>query len=151
TFAPWESWMFRHVPGYRWLFRQLLFWRQEMLGLGFSLHPQWMRLIERMARHHMERSIPDPELRRKVTPSYMPGCKRLLISNDYLPSLTRSNVEVITEELTEIREHGVVTADGRERPVDVLIYGTGFHVTEPLSPLRIIGRDGVDINAAWQN
>jgi cation diffusion facilitator CzcD-associated flavoprotein CzcO len=70
--------------------------------------------------------VPDPDLRAKLTPSYRMGCKRVLISNDWYPALTRPNVDVVTERITEIRPHAVVTADGVEHPADTRILGTGF-------------------------
>ena len=71
----------------------------------------------------------DPELRAKLTPTYTPGCKRLLQSNDYYPALQRPNVTVETEKIIALRPEGVVTADGALHEVDTIIYGTGFRVT----------------------
>lgn len=150
----WDRALFRHLPGSMRLFRYFLYWRQELLALGFTVNPRYMKAVEKLARHHISTSISDDDLRRKVTPDYTPGCKRLLISNDYYdyyPALARPNVELVTEPIVEIREHGVVTADGNERPVDALIYGTGFRATDLLTPLRLIGRNGIDLNDAWRH
>ena len=95
--------------------------------------------------------MPDPELRARLTPNYEFGCKRVLISNDFYPALQRPNVEFVTDGIREIREHSIVTQDGTERPVDVLIYATGFRATEPLHDTRIVGRNGVDIHQAWKD
>ncbi len=98
----------------------------------------------RMARAHLAADIADPELRRKLTPTYRMGCKRILLSNDYYPALARPNAELITAPIDRITPSGVVTADGGERPADALIYGAGFRATDLLSPLRIIGRGGLE-------
>ena len=82
----------------------------------------------------------DPELRRKLTPAYGMGCKRVLISNDYLPTLGRENVEVVTDAIREVRPRSIVTADGTEREVDTIIFGTGFHVTDMPAAERVRGR-----------
>jgi cation diffusion facilitator CzcD-associated flavoprotein CzcO len=104
-----------------------------------------------MALDHLAAQVPDPELRARLTPNYEFGCKRVLISSDFYPAIQRSNVEFVTDGIREIREHSIVTQDGAERPVDVLIYGTGFRATEPLHDARVVGRDGIDIHEAWKD
>jgi cation diffusion facilitator CzcD-associated flavoprotein CzcO len=146
----WERVLFRWAPGYMCMFRNLIYWRQELLALGFTVNPKYMQRIEKFARKHLVRGISDPALRERVTPNYLIGCKRILISNDYYPALERPNVELVTEGITEVRAHSIVTTDGRERLVDALIYGTGFRATDLLTPVRIIGRKGVDLNDAWR-
>ena len=76
------------------------------------------------------KQVPDPELRRRVTPTYTIGCKRILISNDYYPALGQPNVELVTDGITEVAPNAIVTADGAEHEVDTIIFGTGFHVTD---------------------
>jgi len=107
------------------------------------------RIIEAICRVHLRRQVPDRQLRASLTPDYSPGCKRILISNDYLPSLTEPNVELITSGLAEVRERSVVAADGTEREVDTIIFGTGFRVTEPPIAERIHGRGGRNLAEAW--
>jgi len=103
-----------------------------------------------VAKHKIRQNIPDPAVQAKVTPDYTPGCKRLLISNDYYPALARTNVEVITEGIARISPKGVVTTDGREHAVDAIIFGTGFKVQDPIPPGTFFGRGGVDIAHAWK-
>jgi cation diffusion facilitator CzcD-associated flavoprotein CzcO len=71
------------------------------------------------------------------------------VSDDFYPALNRPNVELVTDAIAEVREHSIVTQDGLERPIDVLIYGTGFRATEPLIGCRVVGRGGVEIHEAW--
>jgi len=85
-----------------------------------------------------------------LKPNYELGCKRVLVSDDYYPSLTRRVVELVTDAIAEVREHGIVTADGVERPVHVLVIGTGFRATEPLIGVQLVGRGGVEIHDAWR-
>jgi len=85
-----------------------------------------------------------------LKPNYELGCRRVLVSDDYYPSLTRPVVELVTDAIAEVREHGIVTADGVERPVHVLIIGTGFRATEPLIGVQLVGRGGVEIHDAWR-
>ena len=92
--------------------------------------------MERLARRHLATSVTDPELRGKLTPSYRMGCKRILMSNDYYPALARANVELVTDGIREVTETGVVAGDGVERPVDAIVFGTGFDVHDYLGKLR---------------
>jgi cation diffusion facilitator CzcD-associated flavoprotein CzcO len=151
-FAISEKWRsrFRRLPLLRWAFRQFIFWRQEVRVLSFLGHDRFRRAAEAIALKHMARAIKDPKKRAALTPNYQLGCKRVLVSDDYYPALNRENVELITEKIAEVCEHSMVTSDGVERPIDVLIYGTGFRATEPLIGCRIVGRNGVEIHDAWE-
>jgi len=121
-----------------------------MYVFGFLGNRRMRRLGEKQARRHLERQIPDPSLRDRLTPGYEFGCKRVLISSDFYPTLMRSNVELITSAIAEVRAHSIVTEDGKEWPVDAIVYGTGFRATEILRGIRITGRGGVDIQEAWR-
>ncbi|HKV25581.1 MAG TPA: NAD(P)/FAD-dependent oxidoreductase [Candidatus Acidoferrum sp.] len=135
----------------RWFFRQYLFWRQEFRVLGF-LGNQFVRgKATEIATRHRRRQVKDPKLEAALTPHYELGCKRVLVSDDFYPALTRENVELVTSGISEVREHSIVTSDGVERPVDALIYGTGFRATEPLIGARIVGRGGMEIHDAWRD
>jgi cation diffusion facilitator CzcD-associated flavoprotein CzcO len=147
----WERSLFRRLPGYMRLFRTRLYLRQEVVGLGYTVKPKYMRLLEQYARRHLRKSVSDPGLREKLTPKYQIGCKRVLLSNDYLKTLCRPNVEVVSEGIAEVRESSVLTVDGQEREVDALIFCTGFRTTDLLSPVLFRGRNGVSLNQAWQS
>src|SRR3546814_7459537 len=88
----------------------------------------------------IKRRVPDLTLRAKLTPNYTIGCKRVLISNDYYPSLTQPNVDVVTDEVREIRGNAVITIDGKSREVDAIILGIGFTVQDPIPRGAIFGR-----------
>jgi cation diffusion facilitator CzcD-associated flavoprotein CzcO len=108
-----------------------------------------MGLAERIARRHLRRQVSDPGLRAKLTPSYRLGCKRVLISNDYYPAIARDNVELVTDPIAEVRPGAIVTTDGVEHPIDILISATGFHVTDSPSAHLIKGADGRTLGAHW--
>jgi cation diffusion facilitator CzcD-associated flavoprotein CzcO len=135
---------------YVWLVRQLIYWTLEFRAIGFVLNPKLLQMREKLVLRFIERSVTDPELRAKVTPHYRAGCKRILISDDYYPAIQRPNVTVVASPLAEIREHSVVAADGTERAADVIVYGTGFNATGGIAPLRIYGRDGVELGDVWR-
>ncbi|WP_057391923.1 flavin-containing monooxygenase [Ralstonia solanacearum] len=144
-----ERWLFRHLPFTQKLVRSGIYWMLESRVLGFVLHPKLMKAVEGMARRHIQRHIPDPALRDKVTPDYTIGCKRILISNDYYPALARPNVDVVTTGVARIEPHAIVDTDGTRREVDCLIFGTGFHATDPFPRGVLLGSQGVDIVDAW--
>ncbi|MEU4233830.1 NAD(P)/FAD-dependent oxidoreductase [Nonomuraea sp. NPDC026600] len=139
------------LPGAARTVRTALYWLLETRALGFTVDPKLMKAHEKVALKHLESQIPDPELRERLTPGYTIGCKRTLLSSDYYPALTRPNVALVTDDITEIREHSIVDAAGVEHEVDVIIYGTGFKVTEALQRQRIVGRKGLKIQDAWQD
>lgn len=143
-----EHALYRFVPGSQRLMRTILYWVREGMGVGF-LHPRVNKLGQRVAQAHLRRQVPDRELRARLTPKYVMGCKRVLLSNDYLPALAKSNVDVVTSAITEVRPSGVVTADGVEHPADTIILGTGFHVTDMPVVHHIKGRGGRSLAEAW--
>ncbi|MFI6900466.1 flavin-containing monooxygenase [Nonomuraea sp. NPDC050394] len=139
------------LPGAARLLRNTIYWGLETRALGFAVDPRLMKIHETMARRHLERQVPDPALRAKLTPDYTIGCKRILLSSDYYPTLTRPNVSLITDGITEIRDRSIVDATGAEHEADVIVYGTGFKVTDSLQEQRIVGRGGRKIQDAWQD
>jgi len=90
-------------------------------------------------------------LRQKLTPNYPMGCKRQLVSDEWYDTLVRPNVEVVDTAIERIEPDGVRTRDGQVRRVDAIIYGTGFTPTAFLTPMRITGLAGRDLNEAWRD
>ena len=118
--------------------------------LGFVKQPRLMKLVEKLARVHMDRQISDPELRRKVEPGYTIGCKRILPSNNWYPALGRENVELVTDGVAEVRERSIVTGGGEEVEVDAIIFGTGFNVTDMPVARYVRGRAGRTLDECWE-
>jgi cation diffusion facilitator CzcD-associated flavoprotein CzcO len=143
--------MFRRKPFLQRFMRGAIYWLLEAMAIGYVVEPRLNRLRERAALRHLTESVKEPELRSKLTPNFRLGCKRILISNDYYPTLERSNVELVTDRIAQIREHSIVTSDGQERPVDVIVYATGFETAESKPPFAILGRSGLDLRDAWRD
>jgi cation diffusion facilitator CzcD-associated flavoprotein CzcO/acetyl esterase/lipase len=97
------------------------------------------------------RQVPDPGLRARLTPDHPIGCKRILISSDYYPTLLRPHVDVVTAPIIEVTATGVRTADGGEHPADVIILGTGFATTEFLAPMKVFGPGGRELSEQWRD
>ncbi len=144
-----EHWLLRTVPFAPAAVRAALYWLLEVRVVGFR-NPRLMRGAQRLARWHLHRQVADPRLRAKLTPDYTIGCKRILLSDDYYPALTRANVDVITDGVAEIRPHSVVTTTGQELAVDTIIFGTGFRATDSPMAARIRGRDGRTLAEHWK-
>ena len=135
--------LFNFLPASQNLVRAGIYWQAEAFALGF-VHPKLMVAIEKLARWHLKRQIKDPELREKLTPNYTIGCKRVLFSNNYYPALARDNVKVIAAGVKEVRANSVIDSNGQEHQVDAIICGTGFDTKDPLGPLHLYGRDGIE-------
>lgn len=144
-----ERWMFARLPLARRLHRARIYWQHELRVLGMVSHPGLMKLFQKLAERHIRRQVPDPALRAAVTPNYTIGCKRILISDDWYPALQRPGVSLVTSPIEEVREDAIVTADGQARPVDCIIFATGFYATENPIAGRIRGRGGQSLAEAW--
>ncbi|PPE75501.1 4-hydroxyacetophenone monooxygenase [Solimonas fluminis] len=144
-----ERLLFRRFPAAQRALRNSIYWMLESRVLGFVINPRVMKLVERQARGHIRRQVKDPVLRKKLTPDYTIGCKRILISDDFYPAVSRANVDVITDGIREIRAHSVVDVNGVEREVDTIILGTGFKAQDPMPRGAIFGRGGQDLLDAW--
>ncbi|HVH43595.1 MAG TPA: NAD(P)/FAD-dependent oxidoreductase [Labilithrix sp.] len=145
-----EKAVLRRSRAAQWLKRAGIYAMRELMAVPF-FDTRAAKITEAIARRHLARSVRDPALRAKLTPSYTIGCKRILLSDDYLPSLTRPNVDVITDSIREIRPDGVVTQDGQLHPVDTIIFGTGFKVQELPFGEKIRGKDGRTLTETWKN
>ena len=128
TIGPLERRLYRLLPATRVARRTLLWAIRELQTGAFTRHPNQLAFVEKLAKRHLYRAVKDPELRRVLTPDYRIGCKRILLSNDYYPALSRDGVDLVTSAIAEVRPHAVVDADGVEHEVDVVVLGTGFRV-----------------------
>jgi cation diffusion facilitator CzcD-associated flavoprotein CzcO len=144
-----ERMLYRAFPPVQRVPRAFLYARQELLVL-FLMHPRAGSIPERVALRHLRSQVPDPGLRAKLTPHYGWGCKRVLLSNDYLPALGRTNVGVVTDPIEAITEKGILTADGTEHEVDTIVCATGFHVTDMPLTKWLRARDGRTLDEHWQ-
>jgi cation diffusion facilitator CzcD-associated flavoprotein CzcO len=104
-----------------------------------------------LARAHLEGQVADPALREKLWPDYPIGCKRIIISDDFYPALTRPNVSLVTDRISRIEPDGVRMADGVLHEVDVIVFATGFETLSFLGTLEITGRGGASLREAWRD
>jgi cation diffusion facilitator CzcD-associated flavoprotein CzcO len=141
---------FRHLPALQKAYRTAIYWAREAYVPGFTWQPRLALPAKKLALANIAKGIDDPELRARVTPTFEIGCKRILISNDYYPALEADNVDLVTDRIAKVTGDAVVTEDGDERPIDVLVVATGFHTTELPIAERVRGRDGASLADTWR-
>jgi cation diffusion facilitator CzcD-associated flavoprotein CzcO len=142
--------LFRLLPWMQRLTRNKIYWEHELVALGFVYRSGVLNSATRLAQRHLYRQVADPVLRARLTPHYLIGCKRILLSDDFYPALCQLNVEVITDPIREVCAHSIVTRDGTEHTVDAIICGTGFCVTDTQFSRQIYGHDGRSLAEHWQ-
>jgi cation diffusion facilitator CzcD-associated flavoprotein CzcO len=145
-----ERRLYRRFPALQRLVRSVAYAVRELPVPGFAFNHRWNGWIQRIAVKNLERHVADPELRRRLTPDYTIGCKRIVPSNDFYPALQAGNVELVTDAIAEVREGSIVTADGAEREVDAIVLATGFKVLEMPAAQRLRGRGGAVLGQVWE-
>ena len=149
TYPAAERFAYKHVPFLQRAAREAIYWGRETYVLGFAFQPKILQVAQKLAERNIAKGIKDPELRRRVTPDWQIGCKRILLSNDWYPMLAKQHVDLVTDGIAEIRENAIVTADGTVREVDAIVVATGFHVTDSPTYQHIIGADGRSLGEIW--
>ncbi|MCE9630536.1 MAG: NAD(P)/FAD-dependent oxidoreductase [Planctomycetia bacterium] len=144
-------WAAARVPGVHRLRRFVDYWSAELRAIPLILDPRLLVHGQRTTDKFLKRCITEMQIRRKLVPRYSMGCKRILTSNDYYPALGRDHVEVVMEPIIEVRPWSVVTADGAERAVDAIVLATGFKPFNITDGMRVTGRAGASLAAAWRN
>ncbi|MGZ4270314.1 MAG: flavin-containing monooxygenase [Solirubrobacteraceae bacterium] len=144
-----ESRVYERLPVLQKLARSGVYWGRELLVPALAYKPGLMKVVERLARRHLARQVPDPVLREKVTPSYTIGCKRILPSNKWYPALGKPNVDLVTAGVREIRPEGFVDGDGVLHEVDTIVLATGFKVTDIPMAHAVRGAGGRSMAEGW--
>jgi cation diffusion facilitator CzcD-associated flavoprotein CzcO len=117
----------------------------DVFRIGSKYHEQ----AHALALQYIKETIEDPETRKAVTPDYPFGCKRVILASTFYPALNRENVELVPHAVERLTRDGIVSADGDERKVDVLIMATGFQPQRFLATLEIKGYGGRSIHDFW--
>lgn len=144
-----ERSVYKRFPLTQKLARYGIYWFLELVALRVVKSQRVGQVAERIAIRHLEKQVADPEKRRKLTPNYEIGCKRILMSNTYYRSLDQPNADVVTDGIAEIRAHSIVDGAGVEREVDTIILGTGFDTQAMASSVELRGIDGKLLADEW--
>ncbi len=142
---------FKKFPWYQRFWREFIYWFLEHRGKSNFGDLKLRAKRQKLSLEHLHTSVSDSELRKKLTPDYEIGCKRILISDNYYPALQQENVELIAEGAEEITSNGIVTKSGELKEVDAIIYGTGFYTTKFADIFKVIGKDGKNLFEEWNN
>jgi cyclohexanone monooxygenase len=146
-----ERWVFAHVPFAKKLYRTRLWLRSESNISVIEHGSEKTQEFTEIALGMLEKTVGDEELRRKLTPDHPMGCKRLVFSSDYLPALTRPNVEVLNSPARSLRARSLITEDGTERDVDVVVCATGYAAADYLGQLDVSGERGTTLREVWRD
>jgi cation diffusion facilitator CzcD-associated flavoprotein CzcO len=144
-----EKRLYRYLPPAQRLARLGIYLSREATVGAFVKRPGVLKRLQRLALRHLERSVPDPALRAKLTPDYVMGCKRILLSNDFYRALARPNVDVVAGGLAKVDGSMLIAQDGTAHEVDAIIFATGFHATDMPIAQRVHGAAGVTLAQAW--
>jgi len=146
----WEKALYRRVPATQRFVRNWHYWSAELVLVPPLIkNPIRTKFIKRMATKHLEEQVPDPELRAKLTPTFVPGCKRLTPSNDYLAAIASARTTLVTSGIDRFEPTGIRTVDGDLHEVDVVILATGFRVTDNSFADLLRGREGRTLRQTW--
>ena len=151
VFSAWQRALLRNKWIYK-LLRVLIYWMLESRVVGFKYSKTMLDILgTRGAKKNLERQIPDPVLRKKVTPDFTLGCKRVILSNTLYPAYCRENVSLHDKNngIKEITERGIISMDGTEHELDLIIYSTGYDATDGVISYPVIGRKGVTLADVW--
>jgi len=150
-FSSFERKLLAIKPLYKAL-RWTIYWALESRVIGFKYSKAMLNLVaQREALKHLERQVPDPVLRKKLTPDFTIGCKRIILSSTLYPALSQDNVRVHdrNDGIASINEAGIVTAQGEQLDVDLIIYSTGYDATDGVISYPVIGKDGTALSEVW--
>lgn len=141
--------LFARFPPLQRLDRSLAFAFQEFGAMAMTNRRWLLAPVRAVARRQIKRAIADPELRRKVTPADEVGCKRVMLTDDWYPTLTKPNVELVTERIAEVTTDGIRTAAGADRPADAIVLATGFETHGFVAPMEVVGAGGRTLAEEW--
>jgi cation diffusion facilitator CzcD-associated flavoprotein CzcO len=149
AYPDWAHRLFKRFPLLRRLDRGAIFAFNEFGAAAMTRYRWLLPILRALGRRQIEKAISDPELRRKVTPRDELGCKRVMLTDEWYPTLAKPNVELVAERVEAVTPTGIRDASGAERPADVLVLATGFASHDFVAPMEIVGREGSSLAARW--
>ncbi len=152
VFKPWQRKLLRK-PWAHGLLRRLIYWGLEFRVVGFKYSNLALKLIaQNQAKNLINKQISDPVLKAKVTPDYVIGCKRVILSNTLYPAYCQENVTLHDKShgIKEITETGIVMQNNQNVDVDLIVYSTGYDATDGVISYPVIGKNGVTLKSRWQ-
>ncbi|KAI9005990.1 4-hydroxyacetophenone monooxygenase [Gaertneriomyces semiglobifer] len=142
------KWIFRNLPGLRWVYRCWLYILHELGYPAFRLKSV-RSIAQRLFTYLMRRQLPTGTLQKQLIPTYAFGCKRVLRSDDYLPAMAQPNVSLVTSGISHLDETSITDNDGITHEVDAVVFATGFQIKDVYSHVEIIGKGGKRLLDQW--
>jgi cation diffusion facilitator CzcD-associated flavoprotein CzcO len=149
AYPEWAHTLFRRLPALRRLDRASIFAFHELAAAALTRHRWLLPLFRALGRRQVTKAVSDPELRRKLIPTDEFGCKRVMLTDEWYPTLTRPDVHLVTERIGEVTPRGIRDEHGVEREVDAIVLATGFASHAFVAPMEIIGREGRSLTGEW--
>jgi cation diffusion facilitator CzcD-associated flavoprotein CzcO/pimeloyl-ACP methyl ester carboxylesterase len=144
-----RRWLYRHSPLAQRLSRFSIYATREATAPAFTRWPELLKGAQRVALRNLAQGVADPALRAKLTPHYVMGCKRILLSDDFYPALSQPNVEVVASGLARIEGSTLIADDGSAHDVDAVILATGFRTIDLPIAERVFGAGGRSLAETW--
>ncbi len=150
TFGRFQRWLLGLKPAYK-LLRWMIYWQFETRVIAFKYSKPAIHLVQQQALRFLKRQVPDPELRRKLTPDFTIGCKRVVVSSTLYPALSRPNVTLHSREqgIASLDETGINTLDGQHIDVDLIVWSTGYDATDGVISYPVTGKHGKRLKDFW--
>lgn len=145
-----ERWVYRNVPLAQRLHRYSIFIKANRRFRGNDVRSAQQQTMRELCTRFVESTVEDPVTRAALTPDYPWGCKRPIVATDYYAAFNAPNVTLVPHAVTSATPTGLVSADGVEREIDILVMSTGFQPQRLLAALDIVGRDGMHLHEVWK-
>lgn len=143
--------VYRYLPPVRWRVRSAMMDFRESFYDGVADGSSaFAELLRTSCLASMKSQIPNrPDLWEKLTPDYNPGCKRVLISDDYYPAIADPKTHLETTQIKRITETGIELQNGTHHAHDLIVLATGFRTVEFLFPIKVTGTHGRTLDTIW--
>jgi cation diffusion facilitator CzcD-associated flavoprotein CzcO len=150
TFGKFQRWLLGFKPAYK-LLRWMIYWQFETRVIAFKYSKPAIHLVQQHALRFLKRQVSDLELRRKLTPDFTIGCKRVVVSSTLYPALGRPNVTLHSREqgIASLDETGINTLDGQHLDVDLIVWSTGYDATDGVISYPVTGKHGRQLKDVW--
>ena len=145
----WEKRVLARFPILQKLFRGVIYWMREATALSFAYRLPIRHAYQAVANFNLERQVKDENLRKKLTPTWELGCKRVLVTNDWYSAIQKPNVKIVTDRIQKVKPNSIVTRNGDEYPVDIIIWSTGYQIQT--FKLPVYGVNGHSLTEQWSS
>lgn len=146
-----EKWVFAHIPLAKKIYRTRLWLRSESNISVIENGSDKTEEFKSIALRALEAAVTDDDLRTRLTPTHPFGCKRLVFATDYLQALTQPHVRVVSSPARALRSRSLITEDGTELDVDVVVCATGYAAADYLGQIEVRGTHGTLLSDTWRD